>query len=151
MNKTFVPSILLALGLSACGTPGSAIESAANLPPAIPAASSHGSEEIAGVYRGVLPCADCSGIETTLALSQNGKFTLRSRYLKNRPFSVPAQTGTWKITGAIVELFPAKITPATANDRLCFGIADSGALVQFDISCAPIEGAGAGRLIKTRK
>lgn len=33
-----------------------------------------------GVYRGVLPCADCAGIETTVTLSENGRSLVLSRY-----------------------------------------------------------------------
>lgn len=35
----------------------------------------------AGVYQGVLPCADCPGIETRISLQQDGSFERTTRYL----------------------------------------------------------------------
>lgn len=34
-----------------------------------------------GTYQGVLPCADCNGIQTSLILEKNGSFTLTKHYL----------------------------------------------------------------------
>jgi hypothetical protein len=95
---------------------------------------------VPGVYRGTLPCADCEGIETILTLRPNGVFELSRHYRKRERFTAPLQTGTWQRRDRVIELFPHAPTPATANDRLCFGLEDSGVLVQFDIGCAPIEG-----------
>lgn len=48
------------------------------------------------VFNGVVPCADCSGIETTLRLGNDGTYILREVYLKtgyeNEPF---VETGRW--------------------------------------------------------
>jgi uncharacterized lipoprotein NlpE involved in copper resistance len=128
MNKTFSFLTLIAMGLSGYNTLNAATDTSAGI-------------EISGVYRGTLPCADCAGIETTLTLHKNGTFTLNRQYLKNRKIPVPVQTGTWNRTGAVAELFPAKTMPATANDRLCFGIVNADTLTPFDISCDPIEGS----------
>lgn len=35
----------------------------------------------AGVYTGLLPCADCEGIKTTITLNQDETFTLEEEYL----------------------------------------------------------------------
>ena len=35
-----------------------------------------------GVYQGVLPCADCEGIKTTLVLNYDGTFSLSEEYKK---------------------------------------------------------------------
>lgn len=37
----------------------------------------------AGVYEGLLPCADCEGIQTKLTLDYDGEYTLDQYYLKN--------------------------------------------------------------------
>lgn len=37
----------------------------------------------AGVYQGLLPCADCEGIQTQLTLTNGGEYTLEQYYLKN--------------------------------------------------------------------
>ncbi len=34
-----------------------------------------------GTYKGVLPCADCSGIETVLTLERDGTYEIATRYL----------------------------------------------------------------------
>ncbi|PID95307.1 MAG: copper resistance protein NlpE [Bacteroidetes bacterium] len=36
-----------------------------------------------GTYKGVLPCADCEGIETTITLHKNLTFEKKQTYLKN--------------------------------------------------------------------
>lgn len=38
----------------------------------------------AGVYTGVIPCADCSGIETTLELRADGTYRLTEVYLEKK-------------------------------------------------------------------
>lgn len=35
----------------------------------------------AGTYRGILPCADCEGIETMLAITEEMTFHIKTRYL----------------------------------------------------------------------
>jgi len=34
-------------------------------------------------YRGVIPCADCEGIQVTLSLQQGGRYRLQERYLSS--------------------------------------------------------------------
>lgn len=47
------------------------------------------------VYQGILPCADCEGIETTVTLHKGNRYTLRSVYLgADQPPMV--ETGTFK-------------------------------------------------------
>jgi uncharacterized lipoprotein NlpE involved in copper resistance len=38
-------------------------------------------DDIEGEYRGVLPCADCEGIETVVRLRRDGTYTLQMHYL----------------------------------------------------------------------
>jgi uncharacterized lipoprotein NlpE involved in copper resistance len=106
--------------LAACHTPGSSIAA------------------LSGVYQGMLPCADCMGIETTLTLRPDGTFTLRRQYQKDEVFTAPLETGTWQRNDKVIELFSRAPTPV--DERQCFGLMDSGALVQFDVECAPYEG-----------
>lgn len=51
----------------------------------------------AGVYQGVLPCADCEGINTTLTLNNDGTFELEQAYKKGITTFIPQAT-----TGKIV-------------------------------------------------
>lgn len=49
-------------------------------------------------YRGVLPCADCSGIETTLFLEKDGTWMMNERYQDGKGDSEFASWGTWART-----------------------------------------------------
>lgn len=59
----------------------------------------------AGTYVGVLPCADCPGIRTVVSLTQEGKYTLMTRYLE-RGDEVYIDEGTfaWDPTGSRITL-----------------------------------------------
>ena len=55
--------------------------------------------QLVAQYRGVLPCADCPGLDTTLSLLANSpshtRYVLKSSYLeRNNTFT---ETGTWTI------------------------------------------------------
>src|SRR5690606_18798136 len=72
----------LALLLAACGgDPRTPVPSAEGAPAADPADNSRNSLDWAGTYRGVLPCADCEGIETVITLAEDGSFREHTRYL----------------------------------------------------------------------
>ncbi len=53
-------------------------------------------------WRGVLPCADCEGIETSLFLEKDGTRVMNERYLgglvKNLPPSLPTVHGREPLT-----------------------------------------------------
>lgn len=76
-----------ALGLAGCNSPssGTAPEVA---PVQVQAQDLTPMQKAAGVYAGELPCADCSGIRTTLYLRANGVYTLRSRSPGLRPAGI---------------------------------------------------------------
>jgi uncharacterized lipoprotein NlpE involved in copper resistance len=59
----------------------------------------------AGVYEGVLPCADCPGIQTRLSLQQDGRFELSMRYLERQvePF-VSRGSFSWNADGNTITL-----------------------------------------------
>ena len=59
----------------------------------------------AGAYRGVLPCADCQGIETVVILKSDGTFTKHFKYL-GKGDEVISKEGrfTWNAAGSIVTL-----------------------------------------------
>lgn len=58
-----------------------------------------------GIYTGMLPCADCSGIKTTLTLQNDGKFTLVSEYVGEAD-GIFNEKGTfkWNATGDKIKL-----------------------------------------------
>lgn len=59
----------------------------------------------AGAYRGVLPCADCQGIETVVILNSDETFTAHFKYLgkSDKVFSKEGRF-TWNAAGSIVTL-----------------------------------------------
>ena len=58
-----------------------------------------------GVYKGTIPCAGCSGIETVLELKSDAKFTLFKKYIGKKDKST-TQTGTftWNDKGNTITL-----------------------------------------------
>lgn len=59
----------------------------------------------AGSYHGVLPCADCPGISTALAIREDGSYELQTRYI-DRGDSIYVESGdfTWDPTGSHITL-----------------------------------------------
>jgi uncharacterized lipoprotein NlpE involved in copper resistance len=67
-----------------------------------------------GTYQGVLPCADCPGIETTITLFDNNTFILQMKYLGEDPNKVFEQMGRfkWNSKGSAIQLH---LDPKTTN------------------------------------
>lgn len=75
------------------------------LPNPDPAHNARNSLDWAGAYRGVLPCADCPGIDTVVVLHKDGSYHIQSRYLERgeRIFSARGHF-TWNAAGNTVSL-----------------------------------------------
>lgn len=74
----------------------------------LPVADQHTSEnslDWAGVYRGVVPCADCPGIETTLRLAADHTYELSMKYL-GRSTAPVSSSGSfeWRQDGRAIML-----------------------------------------------
>jgi uncharacterized lipoprotein NlpE involved in copper resistance len=58
-----------------------------------------------GLYQGVLPCADCEGIETKIQLNQDFSYTKKVKYLgKENTFSISKGNFSWDNTGNLITL-----------------------------------------------
>ncbi len=59
-----------------------------------------------GTYFGVLPCADCAGIETTLEIDYDGSFILQTVYLGENEENIFTEKGRyeWNDRGSIITL-----------------------------------------------
>jgi Uncharacterized lipoprotein NlpE involved in copper resistance len=66
-----------------------------------------------GTYKGVIPCADCEGIETEIILHSDGSFVKKSKYLGKGSEEVFEEKGnyTWDPTGFIITLDGIKDAP----------------------------------------
>jgi len=75
------------------------------LPNPDPAHNARNSLDWAGAYRGVLPCADCPGIETVVVLKSDGAYRTQSRYLERGERIYSAQGHfTWNEAGDTITL-----------------------------------------------
>lgn len=79
--------------------------------PAAPATvhTSQNALDWAGVYRGVIPCVDCQGIETVVILKPDASFVTLTRYLGKRD-KIFTQKGrfTWNAKGNTITLGDAR-------------------------------------------
>lgn len=59
-----------------------------------------------GTYRGILPCADCEGIETKITLSANGTYEYKASYLGKNDALEESYTGpfVWDEKGSEITL-----------------------------------------------
>ena len=79
-------------------------------------------QKAAGVYAGELPCADCSGIRTTLYLRANGVYTRISEYVGRDTFE---DGGQWTID----EKGVVTMTPAVKGGQPSLARVEEGAVV----------------------
>ncbi|WP_066570370.1 copper resistance protein NlpE [Snodgrassella sp. CFCC 13594] len=73
----------------------------------LPVADDHNSAnslDWSGIYQGVLPCADCAGIRTTLTLNDNLTYTLVQQYLGSKVEDKAQGTFVWDGEGQKVIL-----------------------------------------------
>ncbi|WP_413997842.1 copper resistance protein NlpE [Flavobacterium sp. W1B] len=68
--------------------------------------NSQNSLDWSGTYSGVVPCADCEGIETEIILNKDMTFIRRTKYLGKGDQKVAEEIGSfvWDKTGSIVSL-----------------------------------------------
>jgi copper homeostasis protein (lipoprotein) len=91
--------------------------------------------EISGSFEGVLPCADCPGIEYRVDLFPDGVYYLRTRYLE-KPGGPFDDIGTWVLSseGTTLVLKGGREAP------LFFSWTDGGrSLTKLDLEGRPIE------------
>lgn len=88
----------------------------------------------AGTFKGVLPCADCPGIEETVQLQPDGNFVLIDVY-QERPQGTHTIDGTWTIESRDTQI---RLDPNTKaeQDRL-FAITSNDQISQLDADGKP--------------
>lgn len=66
----------------------------------------------AGVYKGVVPCADCEGIETSITLHADKTFMLSTRYMGKKQTAIEEKGSfSWNEAGTILTLAGLKEKP----------------------------------------
>lgn len=66
-----------------------------------------------GTYKGVVPCADCEGIETTLVLGKELTYIMKTKYLGKSDAKVFEEKGkfSWDKSGQVITLDGIKDAP----------------------------------------
>lgn len=90
-------------------------------------------QKAAGVYAGELPCADCSGIRTTLYLRANGVYTRISEYVGRDTFE---DGGQWTID----EKGVVTMTPAVKGGQPSLARVEEGAVRLLNADGDAVEG-----------
>lgn len=68
--------------------------------------NANNSLDYAGTYKGVLPCADCDGIETELTLDYQGNYVKKTKFLGKEESAAQEEKGTftWDESGSTITL-----------------------------------------------
>ena len=98
----------------------------------------------AGTYTGVVPCADCEGIETSITLGSDARYLVKTKYL-GRGDQVFERRGTftWNEAGNTIQLQGMADGPG----RYLVG---ENALIQLDKQAQPITGDLALRYVLSK-
>lgn len=108
---------------------------------ALPAGdNSRNSLDWAGTYKGIVPCADCEGIETTITISTDAAYTMVTNYLGKKEAKPIERKGkfSWNTAGSSIIL--EGITDAPAQY-----LVGEGKLIQLDMNGQRITGVNADK------
>ena len=84
MKKTLLLLLLaLPLLLAACQTPSAPATDATDTSTVVDSHTAENALDWPGRYAGLLPCADCEGIQTQLTLNADKTYVLEEHYVKN--------------------------------------------------------------------
>ena len=105
-NNVLIFSVVcLLLGLNACKSESKQKTEAAVETQAATVDNSKSSVDWNGTYFGVLPCADCSGIETRITLNSDNTYHISWKYQdKNDELYQKSGTFLWDADGGIITL-----------------------------------------------
>lgn len=104
--------------------------------------SSENSLDWAGTYKGILPCADCEGIETELTLNKNLTFVILTNYLGKADSKFFEEKGSfsWNENGSKIILLGIENRPNAY-------FVGENKLFQLDMDGNRIDGALANKYI----
>jgi len=135
MKKLFIPAILLlAIQIQSCQSNSSSNSSSTTDSSYVDTThTSQNSLDWAGTYDGIVPCADCSGIKTTITLKDDDSFTYQAEYLEKNTSVQDSGKFMWHDNGSIVHLMGKDL-----NTKYQVG---ENILIQLDTEGKVIEGA----------
>ncbi|SMC70682.1 copper resistance protein NlpE [Moheibacter sediminis] len=97
--------------------------------------------DILGTYKGILPCADCEGIETEITLSKDETYTKKMKYLgKDEKVFEEMGDYTWKEDGNTLVL-------ENINSDIVEYFVSENSLTQLDMEGNKITGDLSGKYI----
>lgn len=103
--KIFVLVVVAAIAMSSCSGNKQADNAQASGTEAVEVPDMHNAQnslDYYGIYEGILPAADCPGIQNTLTLNKDNTFTLHGEYLeRNTSYD---DKGTYTLDGNILTL-----------------------------------------------
>jgi heat shock protein HslJ/uncharacterized lipoprotein NlpE involved in copper resistance len=91
-----------------------------------------------GTYKGVVPCADCEGIETTLTINLDKTYTLTTNYLGKKDAKPVVKTGSfeWNSAGSNNTLGGIKNAPAQykVGENKLFQLDMKGEMIKTELA-----------------
>lgn len=95
-----------------------------------------------GTYTGTIPAADCPGIEVTLTLHPDGKYTEHNKYIdRDSEFD---EKGAYAVKGNLLTLTPAK------SEGASYYKVEENRLRRLDADKQPVTGALADNYVLTK-
>lgn len=102
------------------------------------------SVDYAGTYKGITPCADCEGIETTLAVNTDSTFSFTTLYMGKGDGKAVVKTGKYVwVDGGTIQL--EGITDGPSKFKV-----GEGRMWQLDMQGNKVEGELADKYILTK-
>lgn len=136
---TLAALLAAAVGLAGCGSPAGSNADQGAPAAGIETQALSPMQKISGVYAGELPCADCSGIRTTLYLRANGVYTRISEYAGRVGEGQNGfeEGGRWTLD----ERGLIRMTPAAEGGTASLARAEEGAVRLLNADGEDVEGA----------
>lgn len=119
-KKKFLLSVAIMMALASCtGSQKKSVVEGQDSVAVVTSVNNALSVDYCGTYEGILPCADCDGIKTTLKINNDATYDLKSEYLKKKS-AVFTESGTYRvISDKIIEL-----TTPSSGDKTYYKILD---------------------------
>lgn len=142
MSKPLILSLTACLVLAACGPSpkepsATVLTETATAETVVDQHNSQNSLDWAGTYRGVVPCADCEGIDTLLTLNMDNSYLLSTTYLGKEGDAIQQQGSfKWDAKGSVIQLLNQKDAPALykVGENQLFQLDMAGQVITGDLA-----------------